>query len=164
MIVHTGGLQATPDLSTGWPAGHPPGGLQATPQVVSRPPEQETENRDREPARSYLPASGAREVTCTKCGRPCRHGRYRCDPCQTETDARRGHPLPPKRSMADALRSRRETTMPIQSNRQRTIVITFNTPADADAFDQLDDATALATLIAILTERPYARLRAVDRD
>jgi hypothetical protein len=50
------------------------------------------------------------------------------------------------------------------STRQRVIVITFNTPADADAFDQLDDATALATLIAILTERPYARLRAVDRD
>ena len=39
MTVHTGGLQATPALSTWWSPGHPTGGLQATTPVVSRPPE-----------------------------------------------------------------------------------------------------------------------------
>jgi len=48
----------------------------------------------------------------------------------------------------------------IVSTRQRIIVITFDSPEDAQAWDELDDATAITTL----TERSYARLRAVHRD
>ena len=48
----------------------------------------------------------------------------------------------------------------IVSTRQRIIVVSFDTPAEAEAWDELDDATALTAI----TERSYARVRAVHRD
>lgn len=44
---------------------------------------------------------------------------------------------------------RQQTRQPtIVSTRQRIIVVTFDTPVEATEWDELDDITALATLVA----------------
>ena len=61
--------------------------------------------------------------------------------------------------ITEKFRPGRKPTVSYQSNRQRTIVVTFDTVADAEAWDDLDDATA----IAVLSERSYACHRADHR-
>ena len=96
-------------------------------------------------------------MICIQCEKvQCRRGRFRCDACQTESDAKRGHALPPPELITEKFNPvRKGRVVPIQSNRQRTIVITFESVADAEAWDELDDTTAVAAMI----DHPYSRSR-----
>jgi hypothetical protein len=54
--------------------------------------------------------------TCIKCGASCRHGRFRCDDCQTIVERQRGEPLPPPTLITDRFNPTKKRHTPMSDD------------------------------------------------